>query len=204
MSQGPAMAKSDRRFVLFFMIVIVVIAIPALYVPWAFYLGGSFHVMPYWQGWGRAHSNSAGGDYLIYIFFYPDHGRFRSLAYVQGNGSLCTPRGEKFSLKVGGNFDKPSGRDSNGQRVGLYVYNRSVKTQLLGGYHKPSLNLRGKWSNPDLVMDDDGSIARNFNPDGSLVESSAGRPYKAEVSQITFHQGSVSDFNAACDAVKKR
>jgi hypothetical protein len=53
-------------------------------------------------------------------------------------------------------------------------------------------------------MDDHGSIARNFEPDGKLYTGhSPSRPYISEVSAITLHEGGKSDFEAACAAVKK-
>jgi hypothetical protein len=54
-------------------------------------------------------------------------------------------------------------------------------------------------------MDDQGSIARNFEPDGKLYAGhSPGRPYMAEVVPVTLHEGSKSEFEAACKAVKTR
>ena len=43
--------------------VVVVLAIYAVFAPWAFYMGGHFHMFPQWTGWGRLHSKTA-GDYL--------------------------------------------------------------------------------------------------------------------------------------------
>jgi hypothetical protein len=33
--------------------VVFVLALTAVFAPWGFYLGGNFHIVPYWQGWGR-------------------------------------------------------------------------------------------------------------------------------------------------------
>ena len=54
----------------------------ALAEPWGFYMGGSFHAIPMWQGVGHLHSNSPGGDYAIYVWFWPYHGKLRQLAYA--------------------------------------------------------------------------------------------------------------------------
>jgi len=174
----------------------------ALVAPWSFYMGGRFHPIPYWQGSGRIHSNSGGGDYALYVWFWPDSGRLRGLVYVTGNARLCTPRGEKFNLTFGGNFDKPAGVDLNGQRVGFYMHNQSAARRVLGKDLRPELELRGKWSNPDMVLDDNGSIARNFGADGKLFESVARRPYMGEVSPVTLHEGK-GDFDAACAAASQ-
>ena len=196
---------SLMRLVLVFLllggVVVVVIAIAA---PWGFFMGGRFHAIPMWQGVGRIDSNRAGGGYAVYVWFWPDHGRLRNLGYVQGNASVCTPRGEKFFLTLGGTLEKPAGTDTNGTRINLYMFNRSFKRQFEGADRRPDLELRGKWSNPDLVLDDHGSVARNFDHDAKLYATGASRPYMDEVSPVTLHQGGKSEFDAACAAVKTR
>jgi hypothetical protein len=183
---------------------VVGIGVVVVTAPWGFFMGGRFHLIPQWQGLGRLHSNSAGGDYVLYIFFSPKSGKGLGLTHVSGNGWLCTPRGEKFFLSVGGDFEKDIKTDTNGKTASFYMSNRSVASQFSGNT-RPSLELRGKWINPDLVMDDHGSIARNFEPDGKLYAGhSPGRPYMAEVSAVTLHEGSKSEFESACAAVKTR
>lgn len=178
------------------------------FTPWAYYMGGRFHWIPMWQGWGRLHSNSAGGDYAIYIWFWPDHGRFRQLAYVQGRAMVCTPRGERFNLKLGGDFAKPDGgwrgSDLNGKSASFYMFNRTASHIFNGGNARPELELRGHWSNPDLVLDDHSSLQRNFDHDARLYTDRKSRPYMGEISPITLHEGGKSDFDAACAAVKSR
>ncbi|HEV3040729.1 MAG TPA: hypothetical protein VHA33_23390 [Candidatus Angelobacter sp.] len=180
----------------------VMLAFFAVAAPWAFYMGGRFHLVPVWQGWGRLHSNSAGGDYALYVSLWPDHGRFRQLVYVTGTAVVCTPRGERFVLTLGGSFDKPAEHDLNGKKAGLYMFNRNFKRRYAGGSGRPQLELRGHWSNPDLVGDDDGSIARNFGPDARLYADGKSRPYMGEVSSVTLHEGGKSEFEAACRAVQ--
>jgi hypothetical protein len=191
----------------------------ALFQPWAFYMGGRFHLLPYWQGWGRIHSNSAGGDYAIYLYFYPKLRRYSGLRSVTGTGVLCTPRGEKFSLLLGGNF-RPSddaasasrgphlpgalGRDLNGTSASFFMYNRTARHILSGGNARPEVELRGRWSNPDLLLDDHGSIARNFDHNANLFPDGKSRPYRGEVSAITVHDGGKSEFEALCAAVKSK
>jgi hypothetical protein len=183
---------------------VVGIGVVAVTAPWGFFMGGRFHLIPQWQGWGRMHSNLAGGDYVLYIFFSPKSGKGLGTTHVSGNGFLCTPRGETFFLSVGGDFEKNIRTDTNGKTANFYMNNRSVASQFSGNT-KPSLELRGKWINPDLVMDDHGSIARNFEPDAKLYTvHSPGRPYMAEVVAVTLHEGSKSEFESACKAVKTR
>src|SRR5438067_8459553 len=49
--------------------VVLVIAITGRFYPWALYLGGKFHIVRMWQGWGGAHARS--GDYLLWVQFEP-------------------------------------------------------------------------------------------------------------------------------------
>jgi hypothetical protein len=182
----------------------VMVAVLALAAPWGFFMGGRFHAIPMWQVVGRIDSSRAGGGYAVYVWFWPDHGRLRNLGYVQGNASVCTPRGEKFYLTLGGTLEKPTGTDTNGKRISLYMFNRSVKKQFAGADRRPELELRGKWSNPDLVLDDHGSVARNFDHDAKLYATGVSRQYMEEVSPVTLHEGGKSEFDAACAAVKTR
>ncbi len=182
----------------------VLLAIIAVFAPWGFYMGGRFHWFPSWSGWGRLHSNSAGGDYAIYISISPRTGRRYGRTHVGGTGILCTPRGERFNLIVGGDFEKNLGLDTNGKTASFYIYNRTPLSRIVGNDPRPSLELRGKWSNPDLVLDDHGSLARAFDHNATLYPSSKKRPYAmGEISPVTLHEGVKSDFEAACAAVKK-
>ena len=171
--------------------------------PWAFYMGGGFHWFPQWQGWGRLHSNSAGGDYAIYLYFYPKIGRYTGPAYVAGRALLCTPRGERFNLNLGGDFQRDIRRDTNGKTASFYMFNRTARHILSGGNARPELELRGHWNNPDLVLDDHGSVARNFDRNATLYPDGKNRPYMGEISPVVLHQGGKSDFEAACTAVKR-
>ena len=47
------------------------------------------------------------------------------------------------------------------------MYNNGIKSTFTAD-RRPNMELLGQWKNPDLVLDDNGSIARNFTPDGSL------------------------------------
>ena len=50
--------------------IVLGLGIPALLMPWAFYMGGQFHIIPQWTGWGRMHSKLA-GDYILYVQLSP-------------------------------------------------------------------------------------------------------------------------------------
>jgi hypothetical protein len=181
--------------------VVVLYAIYAVFAPWAFYMGGSFHLYPGWTGWGKLHSNIA-GDYVLFVTISPTtggRGTYRAVPHIRGQGIVCTPRGERYRLRVGGDFGKSSGTDLQGKTAYLYANNYSV----FSGSTNPSLEFRGKWNNPDLVLDDQGSINRAFDPGGKLVTNHHMRPYIQEVVPLTLHEGTRADFDAACALISK-
>jgi hypothetical protein len=122
-----------------------------------------------------------------------------NVPHISGQGFLCTPAGERYRLRLGGDFDKPSGIDLQGKSAYLYMNNYTV----FSSSRAPSLQFRGKWNNPDLVLDDGGSLNRAFNPGGKLVTNAHMRPYVQEVVPLTLRQGSRSDFDAACSLIAK-
>lgn len=207
----PAIQPSRRlgcftRLLLFFVLASITwLAIVAVFAPWSFFMGGRFHIIPMWQGWGRLHSSTA-GDYVLFVTFSPRPGT-RGIPHVSGNGILCTPRGERFNLNLGGDFEKHLGLDTNGKTAYLYMYNRSGLARQFGFNpdHRPRLDLRGKWNNPDLVLDDHGTLSHDFEPDGSLYTGhSPNRPASREVMQVTLREGIRGDFDTACAAAKVR
>ena len=179
--------------------VVVLLGVMAIVAPWGFYMGGHFHIIPQWTGWGRMHSNLA-GDYALLVTFSPKTGRGLGLTHISGNGWLCTPRGEQFKLRLGGDFQNPHGTDLQGKTARLYMNNYTV----LSSSTAPSLEFRGMWNNPDLVLDDHGSITRAFDPGGTLVTNKHMRPYMQEVVPLTLHEGTRADFDAACAALKNK
>lgn len=181
--------------------VAVLYAIYAVFTPWAFYMGGRFHLYPGWTGWGKLHSNIA-GDYVLFLSISPTsggRGTYRAVPHIRGQGFICTPRGERYRLRAGGDFGKTSGTDLQGKTAYIYAHQYSV----FGGSNAPSLEFRGKWNNPDLVLDDQGSINRAFDPGGKLVTNHHMRPYMQEVVPLILHEGTRADFDAACAAIAK-
>jgi hypothetical protein len=173
-------------------------ALNAVFAPWAFFMGGHFHLYPKWAGWGRMHSNTS-GDYAIYITISPSLGRGHSFTDITGRGALCTQRGGLYPLSMAGSFEKGSGADLQGRTATIYPHNY-VRGHT--GHNDPSLEFRGKWNNPDLVLDDQGSINRAFDPDGALAKKDHPRSGIQEIVPLTLHEGSRSDFNAACAALQ--
>lgn len=177
---------------------VLLLSFDAIFTPWAFYMGGHFHINPKWTGWGRMHSNSA-GDYVIYMSISPYFGRGRSLTALTGRGALCTQRGDNYTLDVGGSFQSHPGIDLQGKSAVIYAHNYSR----YGSQYSPSLEFRGKWNNPDLVLDDHGSLSQAFDPGAVLAKNSNMRPVR-EVVPLTLREGSRSDFDAACATLQKK
>jgi hypothetical protein len=180
--------------------VAVVMAIDAVFAPWSFYMGGKFHLVPMWTGWGRIHSTA--GDYVLFVRLEPRTGT-RGIAHVGGAGVLCTPRGQTFNLTLGGDFEKHMGASTEGKHVYLYLHKRGGFFYSTASDSRPSLEFHGAWHNPDMVLDDHGSLSRAFKPDGTLYDLHKG-PAARETLTLTLHEGSRSEFDAACKTASGR
>jgi hypothetical protein len=186
---------------------LVVLAVYVIIAPWGFYLGGQFHPFASWQGWGTMHG--PGGDYAVFVRISPAT-RGGSRMYlggpsVTGSGIVCTPHGDRYNLRLGGSFTNKLGfrtTDTNGQSIGLTLSQR-LNFFNTNSYTRLSFSLHGTWQNPNLVVDDRGTVSRTFNPDGTWAQ---GDRYNRPLGQpipLTLHPGSGSEFDAACSAVKK-
>jgi len=121
---------------------------------------------------------------------------------LAGNAYVCTPRGEKIRLKLGGGMRRQLSLSTDGEAISLYMHywpwNANFRSD-----DNPNLELRGHWRNPNLVLDDHSSIARAFQPDGTVYHGNgANRPYMSEIVPVNLGPGSYSDFSSACDKVR--
>lgn len=161
---------------------VLVIAIDAVFTPWAFHFGGTTHLTPTWTGIG--HLRASSGDYVLYVWFspQPSRGSVLHLPYFTGRGYLCTPRGERYSLRATAGLKEHVGADTNGKEMNLTLYRRPWYYTFAGRYDdRPRLTFSGRWINPNLVMDDGGSLSEAFLPDGTLYEGPArGKPARRE------------------------
>ena len=183
---------------------VLIIALTGLFYPWAFYLGGKFHIIPYWQGWGKLHAKS--GDYVLLVRFGPTPRGSRIIPHsnLKGVAYLCTPRGERFYMHLGGSMRPHLNLSTDGEAIDLYMDNWSGLHERFMGDHRPSIQLRGRWKNPDLVMDDHSSIVRAFLPDGTVYRGhDPNHPYDGEIVPITLLNAPYSDFDVACAAEKR-
>src|SRR5262249_3779435 len=103
-----------KLLVVFALCGIGILATIAVFAPWAYYLGGTFHVLPYWQGWGTMRSRT-GGQYLVYVSMDPGGPTRLGSAYMSGVGYLCTPRHERIRLKMNALMGRNLGRNTEGE-----------------------------------------------------------------------------------------
>jgi hypothetical protein len=189
---------------------LVVLVVYVIVAPWAFYLGGQFHPLAYWQGFGIMHG--PGGDYAVLVWISPRPGGrggggafYLSGPSVGGSGIVCTPHGERYNLRLTGSFTNKLGlrtTDTNGQPIGLTLSQR-LNFFNTNSYTRLSFSLHGTWQNPNLVVDDRGTLSQTFNPDGTWTPGDRYKHPKGEPIPLTLHPGSGSDFDTACAAVKK-
>ena len=187
-----------------FLALVFVAAVTALLYPWAFYLGGNFHILGYWQGWGKLHAKS--GDYVLFVRIEPTSrgSRLYPRSNLKGVSYLCTPRRERYRLSLGGDMRLHLNLSTDGEPIHLYMMNWPLWYGQFITDHRPSLEFRGHWHNPDLVMDDHGSISRAFQSDGAVYDGhDRNRPYSTDNVPITFVEGSYSEFEAACPTVHR-
>ena len=180
---------------------VLVLAMTGVFYPWAFYLGGKFHILPYWQGWGKLHAKS--GDYGLFVRFEPTPRGSRILpaSNLRGVGYLCTPRGERFRMRLGGTMRAHLNLSTDGEAIHLYMNNWSGIYGAFMAEHRPSIEFRGHWQSPQLVMDDTGSIFRAFLANGTVYQGhDPNHPYNGEIVPITIKQGPYSEFETACTA----
>ena len=168
---------------------VLVIAIDWVFAPWAFYLGGHSHVVPVWSGSARTHTTS--GDYTLYLWMSPTRGgRTFNFPAFRGWAYLCTPRGERYSLRLTASMVEHPGTNTNGKEMRITLYRRPWYWSLAGVWdRRPEVALRGRWQNPDLVMNDGGTLSVAFLPDGRLYDGpTRNQPRARETVPIVIHE----------------
>lgn len=203
-SSPPAPRKTRHLLLTLVALAVLAFGLPfamdAVFAPWAFFMGGHFHLNPKWAAWGRMHSNNS-GDYAIYITISPWIGRGHSFTDITGKGALCTQRGDIYRLSMAGSLGEGWGVDLQGRTAAIYPHHYDPKHT---GHNDPSLEFRGKWNNPDLVLDDQGSINQAFDADGGLARKKQGHSVMKERVSLTLHEGSRTEFDAACTSLKRK
>lgn len=168
--------------------------------PWAFFMGGNFHPLGYWAGWGRMHSKTA-GDFFLYVQISPETRRMESIiphTFVKGNARLCTPKGERYYFKLSGSMPPHIYLNTVGQPISFTVYSWR-NALLVGEEHGPDFSLTGRWGQGQIVAEDRQTLSKAFLPDGTLrPQKSHVLPAEMEDIQLTLHEGTYSQWSAAC------
>lgn len=176
--------------------------ITAVFAPWGYFLGGKFNLFAYWQGWGTLNTKTV--KYEIFVRFYPRPSGSKIYPHpsVGGIGYLCSPGGQIFRMKLGGGMRRGIKTNTDGEKIDLYMDYWPAFFGSFATDHRPAIELRGQWRNPNILMDDHGSISRAFAPDGSVYQrgQAAHIPYPGDIVPVTLVPGSYSDFETACKA----
>ena len=178
--------------------VVIEMGLNALLAPYNFTMGGHFHWMPGWQGLARFHTATSGGDYVLWIRFNPTTPGYLK-SPLNGDAYLCTPRGERFTLHMGGSMPRNTGRDLTGVPLHLYMFRYTVGAQLSGD-SRPKIDLWGAFGDRVLTVDDHASVAHAFNADASLNDGHWGASRDEEV-HFTLHEGSPWTLRPSCAAM---
>lgn len=172
--------------------------------PWAFFMGGHFHPMGYWTGWGRMHSNTA-GDYLLYVQISPEKRNMESIiphTFVKGLADLCTPKGERYHLKLSGSMPPHIYLSTAGQPISLDLYNWR-NALIIGQESRPTFYLWGQWGPGEVVADDRQTLSKAFLPNGTLRPAASRLPpAELEDIQLALHEGTRSQWEAACASAR--
>src|SRR5690349_5371652 len=165
---------------------VLIYVLYALLAPWNFYFGGHFHFVPGWTGRGWM-SSADGRKYHLWLRFEPTTPGYHK-SPLTGIAFLCTPRGEKFRLHFGSDMPRQHGKDLRGVPLHLYLYNWPLFG--VSANRRPSFDLYGSFGNSELVLDDQGGLARAFRRDGSLHVARDRVPWKQESAHVTLLEDS--------------
>ncbi len=167
----------------------------ALLAPYNYYMGGHFHWLPGWQGLARFHTVTSGGDYVLWLRFNPTTPGYLKSS-LNGNAYLCTPRGERFTLHMGGSMPRNTGRDLAGVPLHLYMFRYTTGAQLSGDT-RPKIDLWGSFGDRVLTVDDHATVAHAFNADATLNDGHW-EASRDEAVHFVLHEGSPWTIRPSC------
>jgi hypothetical protein len=126
--------------------------------------------------------------------------RYRGTGRVRGVAYVCTPAGERYSLTLRGGTSDRVWSDMNGKSFSLDLTNRPWYWSIAGDSRqwRPRLSFSGKWSYPDLLLTDGGTLAREFQADGRLAPKPLSIRPQNDSAPLTLKEGAESEFEAAC------
>jgi hypothetical protein len=148
---------------------------------------------PVWRGTGVLHSVD-GAAYPLYLKLrferkhegLPTSGKTNLI----GTATVCTPQKNRYDLDVTGSVD--AWWAQNGKNVILYLRTERDSNPKL------YFLLYGSWRGPELVLEDRGTLANSFNPDGTARIAPQTHPHAAKNSEIILQHGDKSVLDAAC------
>lgn len=171
--------------------IVILLAVALLLNPWALHMGGRWTPALTWHGVGKLKSTTGAGYGLFFeVTLQTGRGASRNL---QGTAKLCTPQGEVYPLTVDG-YLKRAWLDADGKPITFYL--RSLK----GAQPRLSFSLLGSWTGQELVLDDKGSMAMSFAPDGRAKGYLVGVNSPKENATVALHYATEDEFSTACNA----
>lgn len=195
-AQGQSPAQSKAKVGCFGTIVVtIVVGILCIFVfsPWALHMGGRLTPAMRWHGYGKMHSSSA-ADFGLYLdIYYSDPGRQRSAVQpsnLNGSAMLCSPKLPGHKYRLSGTVYS-AWLSTDGKRTVIHLYSPKNGEKL-------DFSLEGAWNGQQLVMNDRGSLASGFNPDGSPHGVGVGVYRPREKADVTLEYGSQDDFETIC------
>jgi hypothetical protein len=179
----------------------LVLLLDAALAPYTYYYGGHFH-LPGWQGQGWIHSEAAGGDYWLWLRIDPTTPAYRK-SDINGLAYLCTPKGERFRLNVGGMLPRNRPTNTIGVPIHLYMHNRPIFWQF-NNDQRPSLDFYGAFGDRQLVLENRGSLPTAFRSDGTLYPlNDPNRPWSKERVTFTLYESSPWTVGPPCPVKPK-
>ena len=196
----PRKFTGSKQWVFLLFLAVLVGAVYVGLYPWGFFLGGNFHPLPDWTGWGKMHSNTA-GDYFLYVEIWPSTRQLETIiphTFVKGRANLCTPKGERFSLNLSGEMRPHIYLNTVGEPIELDMGNWRASMPV-GQQQRPSFSIWGRWGRGEITGDDRKRLSQSFFPDGRLIpQGSYALPSQTEDIQVTLREGTFSQWKSAC------
>jgi hypothetical protein len=87
---------------------------------------------------------------------------------LSGSAYICTPRGEIIRPNLDGTMCAHLNRFTDGEAITLDMSYSPILTAVFSTEHRPILNFRGQWQNPNMVLTDTGSLSYAFQSDGTV------------------------------------
>jgi hypothetical protein len=183
--------------------VLFIMLLDLAFTPWIYTVGGRVRLVPVWVGTGVV--RAPWGSFTIFLSFSPSPGGLHSPgAGVEGGGWVCTPQGQKYSLRVTGGASGHIWNDMDGHTMSISAYYRPFAWQYHREDRRPALSFSGQWVGPNLVMNDNGSVARAFHPDGTLKSYRESLPFGRDtlILPVVFTEGNYQLAFAGCPPAK--